>query len=309
MKNANFILAVCAMLFLVACQPFPVQKKEQVRVPEIKIGTQGITLSALPNAPPREVFENSVFNIIIEVANKGASDITNGFYSLGTEAQYFSLTRQPPAGRFGVEGKSIFNPEGGKERIIFDVLSAELLPEQRRFEGQFIFTVCYPYTTDAAVQACVDTDLFGRQPQKACVPKPIILEGGQGAPVGITRVEPRMLPHEQPGRVRPDFVITLKNLGRGQLVAPERVRDACTGRPLGREGWGVADVRVLLSDTPLVCNEQRVKIRPDGTTLVCSLPEGIPVAMGTYTAPLRVQLSYGYVNSLVIPVDIVKPTR
>jgi len=308
-KTLLIPLLLVLLLVLSACQAFPVQRKEQVRIPEVKTGTEGIVIQVLPNAPPTVVFEDSLFNIAVDLKNKGASDVSNGLYVLGIEEEYFSMTRDQPAGRFAIRGKSIFNPEGEQDRLDFAVQATRLLKKQQSYQAQFIFSTCYQYVTDAVLQMCVDTDLLDKQPQKACKPEKASFTGGQGAPVAITKVEPRMLPHQSEGRVRPDFVITIKNLGKGQLVSQDRIADACSGRPLGDDGWGIINIQAFLSDTSLVCSKERFQLRPPGTAIVCSLPEGIPVSMGTYTAPLTVKLSYGYVNSIVMPIKITKPMR
>lgn len=303
------VLVPCIILVLLlsACQAFPVQRKEQVVIPDVKIGTQGIVLSTLPNAPPSEVFEDSLFNVVVDLNNQGAADVITGAYALNIEEQFFSLPRQQPTGFFAVRGKSIFSPQGDRTRVSFAVRAGLLAPQQRRHDGRLLFSACSPYATDAVAQVCVDTDVLEKQPRKACRPAPVAMGGGQGAPVMVTRVETRMLPHERPDRVRPEFVIGIRNAGQGKVVAQERVGEACRGLSLGEDAWGMVGVQALLSDTLLACSAGRFRLGVEEFTLMCGLPEGIPVTMGTYPAPLNVQLAYGYVNTLFIPVSIVKP--
>lgn len=302
---------VLLLLVLAGCQGIPgfgFPKKDAAQLPEVSIGTQGVELSIAPTLP-REVFERSPFTLLLTLSNLGTADVEEGVYSLSYDPQYLSLIRQQGIGRFAVQGKSPFNPQGAERQLIFVFDTKPLGPQLERYPATMAFAACYPYTTTAPLVTCIDTDLTGKRAGKVCTPQPQSFAQGQGAPVAVATVESRMLPGQDPDRIRPEFVLTLKNLGGGDVVAAERYRDACSGRPLGEEGWNVISVEAMLSDSMLTCTPTPVKLKQAGETrVVCTLPDGIDARMGTYTAPLIIALRYGYLKGITAQVSIIKPT-
>jgi hypothetical protein len=306
----KLIIALVLILTLAGCQalpfPTPFQRKETMQLPEVSIGTQGVELSLAPNNPPREVYEGSQFAMLVTLSNLGTMDVEQGVYTVGYDPQHLYLTRQQAQGRFAVRGKSIFNPGGEERQINLLFTTKPLGPQLSLYPATLTFNACYPYQTTAPLVTCIDTDIFGKQTTKACVPQFQAFPQGQGAPVVVSSVEPRMLPHEDPNRIRPEFVLTLQNQGTGDVVAAQRYMEACSGRPLGEDGWNMLSVDAALSDQMLTCTPTPVALRQTETRVVCTLPEGIDVRQGTYTTPLTVTLTYGYLTSITTQVDILK---
>jgi hypothetical protein len=299
MKKIIFCLILT--LFLTSCGIIS-QKKEQIKIPGVHEGTKGVVLSFLPNAPPTELYEDKFFDIMVDIQNKGAADINNGMLVLGLEEQQVSLESAGDA-RFDLDGKSIYNPEGSREIKEFRAKTKMLLPGIEAYETAITATACYPYKTEATAIVCIDTDLAGRVKTKPCQTRRISLAGGQGAPIAITSVEPKMMPHEDIEKIQPEFLIKIQNLGAGQAMTREKVYDACSGKPLGSEAWNRLQVRAQLSEQPLRCLPETVRITED-TTVLCTLEEGISKAQGTYTAPLSIEADYGYLDRAVKKVKI-----
>jgi len=299
MKKIIFCLILA--LILTSCGVIS-QKKEQIKIPGVHEGTRGIELSFLPNAPPSEIYEDKFFDIMIEIQNKGAADINNGMLVLGLEEQQISLESAGDA-RFDLDGKSIYNPEGSREIKEFRAKTKKILPGIGAYDTAITATACYPYKTEATALVCIDTDLAGRIKTKPCKTRTITLPGGQGAPIAITSVEPKMMPHKDIEKVQPEFQIKLQNLGTGQALTREKVFDACTGQPLGTESWSRIQVRAQLSENPLTCMPETVKLTQD-TTVICTLEEGISKTQGTYTAPLSIEAEYGYLDRAVKQINI-----
>ncbi len=307
MKKQFLILAVIA-LFMSGCHDGLFLRKDTMRLPEVSIGTQGVELFFAQNTPPAEAYEGSQFSLMVNLANLGTTDVEEGIYALSYEPQYLYLPRQQNQGRFVVRGKSIFNPQGEERLLKFTFDTKPLGPQLQGYPATMTFTACYPYKTNAPITVCIDTDLTGKASGKVCIPTLQAFPQGQGAPVAVATVETRMLPHEQENRVRPEFVLTIKNLGRGEVVAEELYREACSGRALGPEGWSVVSVEAVLSDKMLTCAPTPVKIKQQGETrVVCTLAEGIDSRLGSYTAPLTVTLGYGYIASIGTQTKIIKP--
>jgi len=300
------IILVVLVLMLAGCR-FMGERKDTLQLPEVNIGTQGVELSFSPGSPPPEVYENSPFTMLVTLSNLGTSDIEEGVYSTSYDKQYLYVSPQQAIGRYRVRGKSIFMPQGDERQVALRFDAKALGPQMQRYPALIAFNTCYPYTTTAPVIACIDTDFTGRERNKVCVPQPQALPQGQGAPVAVASVEQRMLPHELPNRVIPEFVLTLQNKGTGDVVSAPLFREACSGRPLGEDGWNMIAVEAMLADDLLTCTPTPVKLKKQGDTkVVCRAQDGIE-ARGTYTELLTVTLNYGYINTITTQVNIVKP--
>lgn len=295
------IFCIILLLILTSCGIIS-QKKEQIKIPGVHEGTKGIVLSFLPNAPPSEIYEDKFFDIMVDIQNKGAADINNGMLVIGVEEQQISLESTGDE-RFDLDGKSIYNPEGNREIKEFRAKTKKILPGIESYETAITATACYPYKTEATSLVCIDTDLAGRIKTKPCRTRTIAMPGGQGAPIAITSVEPKMMPHEDIEKVQPEFQIKIQNLGAGQAMTREKVFDACTGQALGTETWNRLQVRAQLSENPLTCIPETVKLTQD-TTVICTLEEGISKTQGTYTAPLSIEADYGYLDRAVKQINI-----
>ncbi len=302
------IIALCLLLFFVSgCQFGLFQRKDTMILPEIKIGTQGVELFFDPITLPREVYENSKFTMLVTLSNLGAFDVEKGVYSISYEPQYVYLPMGAQQGFYDVRGKSEFMPGGMEKQISLPFETKTLGPQLQGYTTTITFNTCYQYQTNAPLIVCIDPDVAGKNPDKVCISRPQTLGGGQGAPVAITAIEPRMIPHDMPERIMPEFVLTLKNLGRGSVIASQQYNSACSGRPLGEEGWNVVDVSATLSEIPLSCSPEKIRLKKEGETkIVCRLEEGIESRLGAYTAPLAVTLDYGYMNSISTQLKIVR---
>ncbi len=286
------------------------QSKGAIKLPEVRVGTQGVELFLTQNSPPPEVYEDSQFNMLVTLSNLGASDVDDGVFSVSYEPQYVYLSRQQNTGRFEVRGKSEFNPQGAERQVNLFFTSKPLGPQLQGYTTTIAFNACYPYTTTSPLIVCVDTDMTGKKTDKVCTSKPQSFPGGQGAPVAVTMVEPRFVQSDIPGRVIPEFTISMKNVGKGEVITQQYYPEACSGKPLGAEGWGVVGVAATLSDYPMKCSPETIKLKMQGDTkIVCRLEEGIDNRLGTYTAPLYVIIDYGYMTSITTQVKIARINR
>lgn len=303
-------ITLIMLLILTGCQYIPSslwQSKSTMQLPEVRVGTQGVELFLAKGSPPAEVFESSKFTMLITLSNLGASDVEQGVYSISYEPQYVYLPAQKQNGLFNVRGKSEFNPGGLEKQLSFTFNTLPLGPQIEGYTTTLAFNACYPYKTTAPINVCIDTDLTGKKPGKVCTIGTQSLPKGQGGPVAVTYVEQRMLPHDIPTKVIPEFIFTINNKGGGEVVSEQSYREACSGRPLGEGGWNVITVSAALSEMPMTCTPQTVKIKKEGETkVVCRLESGIETALGTYTSPLAVELNYGYIKSIATQVRIVK---
>lgn len=308
MKTTILLLAFA--IIIAGCQYVPFQqRKETIQIPETNIGTQGVEISFPPQEMPREVFEKSTFTMPVTLANKGIADIEKGVYVISYDPTALALQRPKGAYWFNLRGKSIFNPKGEERTLSFIFSTLPLGPQVERMPTTLTITTCYPYKTSAQLDVCIDTDILGREKTKVCQPKTQTYTQGQGAPITITSIETKMKPIPEDERiVRPEFIIKIKNQGRGEVVAPGMHNDACSGR--GGDIWNQALVQASLTDMPLSCNPSMVRLkREEDARIVCTTPEGqgIDVRQGTYITPLAITIDYSYVSALTTWLTILKP--
>jgi len=242
---------------------------------DIYTGKQGLTMEFLENAPPKEIFDNSVLPIGLRLYNKGAYDIGSsdrytdtqtGYLSIGLEAEYMELNegslksttgrvnfQDPQHIEFELVGKDILQPGGGQEAITFSVNTKDLSvtdPQSEYHTSLIAITSCYKYQTKAVETVCIDTDVYDlRKREKPCEVRTRTLNS-QGAPIGVTKIESEMLPDKDNIRkIKPRFAITVKNLGNGQVIRgnDQTVRGACGSESLGYKDWNNVIAKVYIS--------------------------------------------------------------
>ena len=291
-------------IFLSSCGY--ITTKEQIKIPAVHKGTQGVILSFLKDMPPSELYEDRSFEIGIKIQNKGATNILRGMLAFGVEEQQI-ITEGPTDERFDLEGKSVFNPEGSQDIVRFRIKTRKLVPQLEHYPTEIIATACYQYKTEATALVCIDPDLTGIVKTKPCAVKKQTFSGGQGAPVAVVSVEPKMLFHKDTAKIQPEFYITLQNVGQGDAMIKDKLYDACSGKSLGTESWNIVELNAHLSETALNCRPDKIKLTRE-TRVVCTLEEGIDKSKGAYTAPLSIEVNYGYIDRIVKKVEIKKIT-
>lgn len=291
-------------IFLSSCGY--ITTKEQIKIPEVHKGTQGAVLTFLKDMPPSELYEDRSFEAGIKIQNKGATDIRRGMLAIGVEEQQI-ITDGSADERFDLDGKSVFNPAGSQDILRFKIKTRTLGPQLEHYPTEITATACYQYKTEATALMCIDPDLTGMVKTKPCVVRKQTFSGGQGAPVAVSSVEPKMLFHEDAAKIQPEFYITLQNVGQGDAMMKDKVYDACTGKSLGTESWNIVELNAHLSETPLKCRPEKIKLTRE-TRVVCTLEEGIDKSQGAYTAPLSIEVNYGYRDRIVKKIEIKKIT-
>jgi hypothetical protein len=301
----QIILCLILFMILIGCTGIiPGQNKDTIQIPDIHKGTQGLEINYLNGMPPVEIFENQLFEIGLEITNKGATDIQNGIYNIAINEQFLDLIDEK-MNRINIKGKSIYQPLGGKEQIRLKVRSNQLGGQITKQSTTIIANACYEYSTKATVITCIDTQEL-KQETKACKIQSHRVGGGQGGPVGVISVEPKMLPHENPDRIKPVYIIEIQNLGTGQIIDSNLVYDACTGRSLDKKEYDVVFVNAMLSNDVLNCEPSPIKLRAKENKILCELNQGLDKNRGNYQSPLSIELDYGYMQTLPKTITINK---
>ncbi|MBD3361279.1 hypothetical protein GF358_00650 [Candidatus Woesearchaeota archaeon] len=301
------IICLTMLFILIGCtgMRFP-KNKEAIPVPDIHQGTTAIEMQYTEGMPPKEIFEKQLFEIGLELQNKGATDIQNGIFNLAVNEQFITLLDEQMT-RFNIKGKSVYNPIGGKEQIRIKAQSREL---GRQISGQsttLIANACYQYQTKATILTCIDPQPLKKE-TKVCTVQSQSTPQGQGGPIAVTNIEPKMMPHQNPDKIKPAYVITIKNLGNGQVIEPNTIYDACTGRNIGKENYDILLINALLSNEILNCEPQTLKLRQNENKILCESTAGIPKTAGNYQTPITIELEYGYIQTIPKTIRIAKRT-
>jgi hypothetical protein len=319
MKNTKIMMGLIAFLIILAVSGCgPASSITEVRVHE---GTDGLKMNFLGKNPPDEAYEGERITMIIELRNKGAYGIeyNKGLLVLGIEQEYVSapgeFVKNPIL--FSLDGRSLYDPIGGFDRKTIPLTVKTLGPQIETITTNVAVTACYPYRTEAAAQVCVDSDIYSqRQQEKVCTPQTLSMgtiqrEGqelprGQGAPIAVTKIEQKMMPHERDDMIKPSYMIYVKNMEDGLPVDIDSYDKACAGVGMQKRTLNVVKANVFLTDrsvqtqlncTPKVIQAGKagyIKLEKEEDFIRCAYEEGIPKSLGTYTTPLIIDLDYGY---------------
>lgn len=229
---------------------------------------------------------------------------------------------------FSLEGKSIFNYEGGSDVLTYKakVKSAGTLSEKHTV--QIIATACYEYITQWNQDICIDTDINHMNIFPGACEATDITLNGQGAPLAITIIESKMLPTGT-GYVRPMFIIYVANSGNGRIINKEKSQQACTATGLESRDYNMIFLKEFVLSTEelkydfngydintgkeigagedgdtITCSPNPLILKNDGTDYItCIVNEDqaeqdmFSTNQAPYTTQISMQFDYGYTLS------------
>lgn len=332
------------LLFIYGCKGGKKGYTPTITSKEIYTGKEGLEMEFFENAPPGEIFENSVLPIGLRLYNKGAYDIgesdvhrdtKRGYLSISAEKDYMEINedslksineqvnfRDAEHIQFDLKGKTIEHQKGEEEVITFSATTQDLAktdPQSEYHDSLISITACYKYQTKAVETVCIDTDVYGfKKREKPCEVKTSTLSS-QGAPVAVTKIESEMVPDkDNPSVIKPRFIITVKNLGNGEVVKEDKIEDVCSSKPVNYTEWNNINVKAYLSaideENKLDCDVIKGGSKDDGTIILkqkediirCSYEEGFEETKGAFSSPLYILLDYGYTDTISREVRIRK---
>jgi len=337
MKTNKIIVMLVMLLFISGCGSFKKEYTPTITSKDIYTGKDGLRMEFFENTPPKEIFENSPLPIGLKIYNEGAYDIENGYLSISLEKDYMSLDeaslrsindmfnfKDPQHIQFSLKGKTIEHPKGEQDVVTFNAKTTENLskidPQSEYHNSLISITSCYKYQTKAVETVCIDTDVYGfKQREKSCKVEAISLSS-QGAPVAVTKIESEMVPStDDTSIIKPRFIITVKNLGNGEVIREDKVEGACSSERLGQGEWNNIKVKAYISTmtdekNKLDCNIIGGDKYDNGTLILkqkedsirCSYEEGFKQIKGTFSSPLYIILDYGYTDTISKDVKIRK---
>lgn len=320
---------ILIILMVVGCKMRSPAEAERI-VEDIHKGTQGLVMSFAKGMPPDKIYDTSTLDLLIELRNKGTSDLEGTgpnkgcmLYLSGYDKSIILFDKEEyPCGN--LDGRSVFNPEGGMGAVEFNADTIILPYGVDSYEPNLLITACYKYKTVATPVVCVDPHLYEISPvQRACAVSDVSMSGGQGAPVAVDRVDVDMMKNDVLFKIhisnkgRP--TVTKKGLlgrrtttsGRAGIVLDDSVSPAydCPYR-LDYDDYNIVTYRVdagtisLVECTPRIQGTNKVRLIDNKATIYCKFDIS---ALETATQiPLTIELYYGYMDYISKKVEIIR---
>ncbi|MBI5388843.1 hypothetical protein HZB01_00520 [Candidatus Woesearchaeota archaeon] len=281
-------------------------------------GTQGLVMNFVENYPPQEIFDTDIMNLVIKLENKGTFPLNGGSSAAplaGTA--HIQLAGYDPSILVAtrtmnvfpdLDGKSLYNPEGDFTTIdyTFDV---DLPPNVEIYSPTLQATACYEYLTKATPTICIDPSLYTATTirDKVCKVEDKMLSGGQGAPIGITKIEVNMLGRDD---MRAQLKIHVKNEGGGKVYRAEKVGD-CPDLLYDIDDYdrvelvtlSTSDGRSLLDTCKPLEDGRYIRLYNGEGFVICKYTD-IKRDTPAFETPINVEIRYGYTTSVSRKVTI-----
>lgn len=295
-KKIILILTMISLVVLYGCTGSGNETPDEVN---FRSGSQGLEMKFLENSPPDKIFDKEELNIMIEMLNKGATDIVGGrLYTSGYDPKFIQIT--PKDTNFNIVGKSIFNPDGRLSEFQTFVDNRVDVPKSAdSLEQNIKITACYNYETKASASVCIDQNPRSTT-TKVCTPETIRLSGGQGGPIAVTEIEQESSPDQI------TFKISFSNVGEGVVFDSSQGLNNCH-TALEYKDLDVVDVKVKLGERSLNCqpNDGRnIRLINKDAFVFCYYKGKL--GDDAFTSQLSVAIDYAYRNSISKSVEIIK---
>ena len=321
MKKEKFVVIIAIILIGIAVsgakcnlgkQGTDDEDVDRLAERDFRTGSEGIELEWLKTDLPDVIYDTEKtadeIMLIAEIRNRGAEDTTVELHLSGFDKNYIELPYTSGAWTFDLEGRSIRNSEGG-----FRIL--EIPGDAAGFDGginlprgvdlykpRFQLTACYAYTTIASPMVCVDPDPYNIRKEKACKTEDVEgLGTSQGGPVSVTRVNVENIPNEV------IFQIDISNSGEGRVYDKNFVESKCPGS-LEVSDINEVEYQIFFQNDDISkgdnCNPSgnRVRLVDGKGAIFCTT--SVSNAESAFKTPLKIQLNYGYMESIYEDIEI-----
>ena len=279
-------------------------------------GTKGLVMNIMENSIPTRIYENEPLYLQLRLKNEGSHDIRNGVLDVTVDQYSFSIENKEQFRTIELQGDS-GNFEGEEKVQDIKLQSKEFAMEgTNAHDASIKINACYEYETFFQDVLCIDTDVRDIQAGKPCHTKAISGSRGQGAPVVVERVDPRISMGTNGARLT--FDIYIKNSGSGTLLSEGAYERVCTS-DFTSEDFDRVKIKEIeistyaLSDGDIRCtshvsDEFNIFDIHSETkdSINCEVVEEIPYSLGTYSTPIAITLSYGYLQSTQTSLKIEK---
>jgi hypothetical protein len=304
MKQKIFSIIVIFMLCLVliACEP---KDPDFLTDKDLRKGKDGVNVNFIENSPPKNVYENTNFNIGAKITNNGAYN-ANGYIVLTVEKDFVNITDNIK--EYNLNGKSVLNPNGEMTNIIFNLESKTPGAQRTKHETTAILTTCYNYSTILSEDICIDPRVYSTTvaTNKVCEFKDGVYKD-QGSPVAITKIS--LMPESNAdNKIKLRFNIDVENVGKGNVVDVNKIKEYCTSETIYRQDFGLVHIDEVTignykfkkgaTDNTIDCFEDSKRLINDKTTFRCEIKQLFESNAPEYTTTIIVKLKYGYTQSV-----------
>lgn len=290
MKNILIVVILSVVLFSLGCQSNnPSSTPERLN---IHTGTEGLVMNLLKDQPPDKIVKGSSFSILLELANKGAYDIEDGYIMIGGFNPYYIYLENKNI-LFSLQGKSISYPEGDKDLIQIKVKNVNIPEGRHEYSTTLKLLAYYNYETDASAEVCINPNIYDyvKTDNVGCEVKEISLSGGQGAPIAVTKIEQLITsPSDISSYVDIQFRMHVANRGDGKLQNDEVILN-----------------KVILSNQNINCVPKSLTLK-ENEDKYFTCKASIPRETTPYLSPIKINLGYVYINELTKKIKIVSLT-
>lgn len=222
MKMQKILTIMFLLIFIAGCG----SKTDKSNLEEdIYRGSEALEMEFLTDVPPVQTFAQTgdEFEVALEMKNQGTFPLRGKLYLSGFDPNIIKFSQlgidqgfNYPSTNCGfteILPRSKLNPPGGTCIEEFKgILNLNSITDS--YTANIFAQSVYRFITDANIVLCVDPDVYGiTASQKACDMTTYSSGSGQGAPIGVTKIEPTAI-----GGGKILYRIYISNLGDGEVV-------------------------------------------------------------------------------------------
>lgn len=302
--NAIISLFLVISIFILMLLSGCTARKDTDKVSDSTIysGTKGLEMSFTNSLPPSKIYDESKLTILAEIKNKGVSDLSGSKCFLHLRGYDPNIIRGMSEKKYcgnNLWEKSTGLPEGGIDTVEFSTDRITLPNGVDSLPQTMVLTACYEYETLASPVVCINPQLYKISGVKdACTVQDVVVSGGQGAPVAVTKVDVNMISSD-----KVNFNIYVSNSGTGTVLRPGTSLSNCLSLDQF-EDFNVMDYSVKMSSGSMVkCSPDDLRLTNGKAVIYCTFRVSEDYA---YTTPLQIKLDYNYMDTISKKVEIVK---
>jgi hypothetical protein len=273
-------------------------------------GTRALEFHFLDQMPPSTLYENSDFEIWLELMNNGASDIRDGYITFsGFQSKYVGLEKTEH--QFDLDGKSLYSPNGEKTYLELSGETHEVHDSLDAIEVPLTVNACYRYFTYFSGDLCLSSGKPQAVSRPSCTNENLVtVSGGQGGPLAVQGIDVETIPSRT--MITYVFTIAIRNSGSGDVRHPQAYQKDCVGPALSSDEVDVFTMQATIgNDQTLECTQDGNELDDEG---IYKLPSAFTESedakshdiicryrtesdFQSYKTKLNLRLEYGYVQS------------
>jgi hypothetical protein len=306
-KKVMLVILVVMLLNGASCES-PTSSGSNNVEEETFVGVQGIEMSFLEGAPPNEVYQDTDFDVYIELHNRGALDVTEGKLRMSIPLQPFDFNIDDKTQTISeiTESTSIMGkenaPGGDYVTAEWNGIHAKSTSIRNDARQNIHAQLCYKGKIDAQPMVCISPRPGGKGLiEGECVIGRETYSGGNGGPIAVTAITESVLKDTETTN-RIVFRMEVENVGGGDVIDESEV-NGCqpTLRDKAKSTVKIEGVGWIGEETKFNCEGGKGKenefLMLNGKGIFKCEVKDIPNDVH-YSLPLYIKMNYGYVKSI-----------